>query len=75
MEVIVNWLTQYCLLNLMKSVLTKEDKEIIDYILKFVYEDDKLIEDIAGYIEQESGGDMDESDPTRLNRWIRKVIR
>lgn len=59
----------------MKSVLTKEDKEIIDYILKFVYEDDKLIEDIAGYIEQESGGDMDESDPTRLNRWIRKVIR
>ena len=59
----------------MKSVLTKEDKEIIDYILKFVYEDDKLVEDIAEYIERESGGELDESDPRKFGRWLRKVTR
>jgi hypothetical protein len=59
----------------MKSVLTKKDKEIISHILDFIDSEDGLVEDIAGYIERESGGELDESDPRKFDRWLRKVTR
>ena len=59
----------------MKNVLTKKDKEILDYVLRFIGDDDKLEEDIALFIEQESKGELDESDPMKFSRWIRKMNR
>lgn len=59
----------------MKSILTKKDKKIIGYILQFISDDDKLEEDIAGYIEGESNGELDESDPMKFSKWVRKIIR